>query len=85
MADNYGAATAAPDGVRMETGESAQMYGGDLKGRGKQRHLMNKSAGGGSALTSLLNQPPNKKMTPGMKKLAEMQSTMQKEAIAEQM
>ena len=52
------------------------------KSRTKQKHV---PPGAGSGLTSVLNQPPTKKLTPGMKKLAELQSNIQKEAQVEQM
>lgn len=46
----------------------------DARSKGKVSKLQaaNQNTPQGSALTSLLNQPPNKKMTPGLKKLVEM-------------
>ena len=41
MADNYGDGAVAQDGGGLEAGESTQVYTGDAKARGKQRHLMN--------------------------------------------
>ena len=80
-ADRADRRTSGPDGVDSQAVSAADIAAnGGNKGRGKQKHM---ASAAGSGLTSVLDRPPTKKLTAGMKKLAELQSNIQKEAQAE--
>ena len=80
-ADRADRRTGGPDGAESQAVSAADMAANaGNKSRGKQKHM---AAGAGSGLTSLLDRPPTKKLTAGMKKLAELRSNIQKETQAE--